>query len=70
VSDTVDYKKIKKNVMEHVENTRFKLIERLAHEVAGICLSDNKVQVVDVKVDKLGALRYADSVCVEVTRTR
>ncbi|MBN2529743.1 MAG: dihydroneopterin aldolase [Deltaproteobacteria bacterium] len=70
VADTVDYKHLKKRVMSHLENHSFALIERMAYEVAGICLEDKRVQQADVMVDKLGALRYADSVWVEVTRKR
>lgn len=70
IGDTVDYKKLKKEIMSHVEHTRFGLIERLAEEVADICLRDEKVQGVDVEVDKLGALRFAQGVCVAIYRTR
>lgn len=70
VEDTVDYKKLKKRVMDHLEGKPFALIERMAYEVAGICLEDTRVQQADVVVDKLGALRYADSVCVEICRTQ
>ena len=70
VQDTVDYKQLKKRVMDHLEGHSFALIERMAYEVAGVCLDDDRVQRADVRVDKLGALRYADSVEVEVTRTR
>jgi FolB domain-containing protein len=70
VNDTVDYKQLKKRVMNHLEQNSFLLIERMAYEVAGICLEDARVQQADVTVDKLGALRYADSVCVEISRRR
>ena len=70
VADTIDYKQLKKRIMDHLEGHSFGLIERMAYEVAGICLGDERVQQVDVVVNKLGALRYADSVEVEITRTR
>jgi D-erythro-7,8-dihydroneopterin triphosphate epimerase len=70
VGDTVDYKQLKKHVMDHLEQNSFALIERMAYEVAGICLEDARVQQADVIVDKLGALRYADSVSVEISRSR
>ncbi|MBN2718169.1 MAG: dihydroneopterin aldolase [Deltaproteobacteria bacterium] len=70
VADTVDYKQLKKRIMDHLEGHSFALIERMAYEVAGICLEDSRVQRADVTVNKLGALRYADSVEVDLTRTR
>lgn len=70
VADTVDYKHLKTRIMAHLESTSFALIERMAFEVAGICLEDARVEQADVMVNKLGALRYVDSVAVEITRTR
>ncbi len=46
------------------------MIEKLAEEIAKVCLDDSKVQKVDVTVDKPGALRYTRSVAVEIVRTR
>lgn len=70
IADTVDYKTIKKQVIKMVEESRFQLIERLAEEVAGICLANPRVEKVAVSVDKPGALRFARSVAVEIVRER
>lgn len=70
IEDTVDYKAIKKRVLAMVEQSSFFLIERLAERVAEICLEDARVQRVVVAVDKPGALRFARSVAVEITRDR
>jgi dihydroneopterin aldolase/D-erythro-7,8-dihydroneopterin triphosphate epimerase len=70
IEDTVDYKQIKRKVLELVEGSEFCLIERLAQRIAEICLEDGAVQRVDVAVDKPGALRFARSVAVEITRER
>ncbi len=70
LSDTVDYKSIKKAILKLVEGSSFQLIETLAEHIAGIALSDQKVQQVVVTVDKPGALRFAKSSAVEITRTR
>jgi FolB domain-containing protein len=67
--DTVDYKAVKKAIMQAVEASEFQLVERLADRVAEIVLSHG-VDRVDVTVDKPGALRFARSVAVEITRTR
>jgi len=67
VADTVDYKKIKDDVVAFVEQSQHNLIEKLAAEIARITLANPGVQSVRVRVDKPGALRYADSVSVELT---
>jgi FolB domain-containing protein len=70
IEDTIDYKGIKKRIIAMVEDSSFGLIERLAEEVASICLSDSRVCRADVTIDKPGALRYARSVAVEISRSR
>ena len=70
IEDAVDYKGIKKDVIQLVEASSFNLIETLADRIAQLCLSNPKVQQVVVTVDKPGALRFARSVAVEVTRRR
>ncbi len=68
LSDTVDYKAIKKRIVLAVEASSYQLIERLAGRVAEICLDDPLVQAVEVEVEKPGALRFARTVSVVVRR--
>lgn len=70
IEDTVDYKEVKQQVLALVENSSFYLVEKLAREVADICLKAPRVQRATVTVDKPGALRFARSVAVEITRCR
>ena len=70
LEDSVDYCTVKKAILSLVDNSEFMLIEKLADEIAKVCLDDSKVQKVNVMVDKPGALRYARSVAVEIVRTR
>jgi D-erythro-7,8-dihydroneopterin triphosphate epimerase len=70
LEDSVDYKTVKKAILSLVENSSFLLIEKLADEIAKVCLDDSKVQKVNVTVDKPGVLRYTRSVAVEIARTR
>lgn len=70
LEDTVDYKTIKLAIVSMVESSDFNLIETLADRVADICLRDDKVNRVTVTVDKPGALRFARSVAVEMTKGR
>ena len=70
VKDTVDYKRLKQRILNLVEKGRFLLIEKMASDIAHICLEDSLVERVDVLVDKLSALRFAKSVAVEISRSK
>ena len=70
IDDTVNYRTIKRKVVDLVENSSCLLVERLAQEIADICLADPRVQQVEVTLDKPGALRYARSVAVQIVRER
>ena len=70
IEDTVDYKRIKKAVLAVAEDSSFHLVEALAEKIAAVCLEDEKVARVAVTVDKPGALRFAQSVAVEIERSR
>lgn len=70
IEDAVNYRSITKRVIQRVEESSFHLVERMAAEIAAICLADPRVEAVDVRVEKPGALRFARSVGVEIHRTR
>jgi dihydroneopterin aldolase/D-erythro-7,8-dihydroneopterin triphosphate epimerase len=70
IEDAVNYRTITKRVIKRVEESKFYLVEKMAAEIAAICLEDPRVEAVDVRVEKPGALRFARSVGVEVHRTR
>ena len=69
IEDAVNYRTITKRVIKRVEESSFDLVERMAAEIAAICLEDPRVEAVDVRVEKPGALRFARSVGVEIHRT-
>lgn len=66
----VDYKKVKLRVVSLVEGSRYYLLEALAEAIACACLEFERVQQVDVMVEKPGALRFARTVGVEISRKR
>ncbi|MBS3733339.1 MAG: dihydroneopterin aldolase [Phycisphaerae bacterium] len=68
MSDTVDYKAIKLAVVDLVEASQCHLVERLAEQIAQLCLERPRVRRVRVLVEKPGALRYARTVGVEIVR--
>lgn len=71
IEDAVNYKTIAKAMIRHIEEGQPMLVERLVAELARIAFeTDERVQAVDVTVEKPGALRFAHSVGVTITRTR
>jgi len=70
IEDAVNYRTLTKRVIERVEASRFFLVEKLAADIAALCLEDPRVAAVDVRVEKPGALRFARSVGVEIHRER
>jgi FolB domain-containing protein len=70
IADTIDYKAVKKEVIAMVKASSFFLVEKLAEEVARICLAPARSKYVTVEIDKPHALSYARSVSVEITRER
>ncbi len=70
IQDGVNYRTLVKRVIKLVEESQFYLVEKLADEIAAICLDDARVERVQVRVEKPGALRFARSVGVEIDRTR
>ena len=70
IGDALDYRALKKRVLAVVENSNFHLLETLAEAIAEMCLREDKARKVTVVVDKPGALRFARSVGVEITREK
>ncbi len=70
LEDSVDYRALKKKILRLAESSQFHLVESLAQAVAALCLEDPAIQEAQVRVEKPGALRFARSVGVEITRRR
>ena len=68
LGDSIDYKALKLKILALAEKRSFKLIERLAQDVADLALSDRRVLQADVLVQKPGALRFARCSEVEISR--
>ena len=62
IDNALNYKTICKGIINHVENGRFLLLEKLTSDVLGICIDHPWVSYAQVKIDKPHALRFADSV--------
>ena len=68
IQDTVNYRTVTKSIIELVESSSFFTVEKMAHEVARLVLTAHPVQEITVTVEKPGALRFARSVGVTITR--
>ena len=55
IEDAVNYRTLTKRVIKLVEESQFFLVEKLAAEIAAICLEDPRVERVQVRVEKPGA---------------
>ena len=70
INDVVNYRAITKQMIKLVEHSQFFLVEKMALEIANLCLEDYRVERAVVHVEKPGALRFARSVGVTVDRSR
>jgi len=68
IADALNYRTLTKDVIRLVEASSFHTVERLAEEVARLAVGHGGREVT-VLLEKPGALRFAESVGVEITRT-
>ncbi|NDB28589.1 dihydroneopterin aldolase [archaeon] len=67
IKDTLNYKALTKSIIKHIENNKPYLVEKLATDIANIAIKQGALKV-KVRVEKPMALRFADSVGVEIVR--
>jgi dihydroneopterin aldolase len=70
IEDTLNYRSVAKRVQAFVQESRFRLVEALAGEVARIVLEEFQVARVRVTVHKPGAVRHSKDVGVVIERGR
>jgi dihydroneopterin aldolase len=70
LESVVDYADITRKVRKLVASGHVALAETLAERVAEICFEDGRVRMVRVRVEKLEALKNAESAGVEIERKR
>jgi D-erythro-7,8-dihydroneopterin triphosphate epimerase len=70
LEDTIDYRALKKQILHLAQESRFRLIEALAQSIADECLRHDRVERVEVAVEKPGALRFARTVGVQIARSK
>lgn len=70
IEDTVDYKEINKKIIKFVEDGNFNLLEKVAGGISKIVFENDNIMKATVKIDKPGALRFADSVSITMINER
>jgi len=70
IAHSINYRTIVKHVMAHAETIAKYTVEALAEDIARICLDYNGVQKAIVRIEKPTAARFAESVGVEIERSR
>lgn len=71
VADTVNYRTAAKAMIAHVEQNEPRLVEKLAADLARICLqTDERIRAIELTVEKPGAVRFARSVGLTIYRRR
>ena len=65
-----NYKTVTKAIITFVSESKYNLLEKLTYEVLQLVMMDERVSRAKVEIDKPGALRYSDSVSVELEAKR
>ena len=68
--DILDYKTVTKKVISLVQEGRFKLLEVLTKNILELVMEDERVMRAKVEVDKPHALRFAESVSLQMEAKR
>ena len=70
LENVVDYHAVEKRIRAIIAEGHVKLAETLAERIAAACFEDQRVRSVRIRGDKLHALTGAESVGIEIERTR
>jgi dihydroneopterin aldolase len=70
LENVVDYHAVEKRIRAIISEGHVRLAETLAERIAAACFEDSRVRTVRVRVEKLEALTSAESVGIEIERTR
>jgi len=70
IDESINYKTVSKQAQLLAENCQRLTVEALASDIASNCLEVSGVKKVIVRVEKPGAVRFAESVGVEIERSK
>ncbi len=68
ITHSVNYRTLAKKAQHHAETAARLSVEALAEDIARLCLEEPNAVKVRVRVEKPGAVRFAESVGVEIER--
>ena len=70
INDCINYRTVAKKAQALAETAERLTVEALAEDIAGMVLEFEGVQMVIVRVEKPGAVRFSRSVGVEIERSK
>jgi FolB domain-containing protein len=70
ILDCVNYRTLAKKIIAHTESIKRYTVEALAADIASLCLEEEGVHKVRVRVEKPGAVRFSRTVGVEIERSK
>jgi dihydroneopterin aldolase len=70
IDHTLNYKAVAKRIIAFVEESQFQLVETLAERIAAIVLDEFGTGWTRVRINKKGAVRFAQGVGVVIERRR
>ncbi len=70
LKDALDYFLLVNKIVDHLEQSAYFLLEKMAEQITQICLSDALVKAVEVTIDKPEALENTRSVAVQIRREK
>lgn len=70
INDCVNYRTLAKKIIAHTESIKRYTVEALSEDIASLCLEENGVQKIRVRVEKPGAVRFSRTVGVEIERDK
>lgn len=68
LDDTISYSSMVKIIQNLAESVQRFTVEALAEDIARLCLNDNRVEKVMVRIEKTTAVRFVKTVGVEIER--
>ena len=68
IEDAINYRDVAKRIMTLAEESKFFLIEKLAEEIARICVREFGAAGVKIHVEKPGAVRFCRTVAITIER--
>lgn len=70
IDDCVNYSTVAKKILNLAAENRRKTVEALARDIADMCLENELVKKVLIRVEKTSAVRFTKSVGVEIERSK